>query len=158
MTELNHVGITVGDIDTAITWYTEVFGLKLLLGPIYCDTTTPGAQRRQDIFGPKWGAMKLAHLGTRNGAGIELFEFVEPATQPREENFTYWLTGPHHVAVTVADIHDTLARLVAKGGRQRSGVFDVEGRAYVCYCEDPWGNVLELATASYRELIGAPAS
>jgi catechol 2,3-dioxygenase-like lactoylglutathione lyase family enzyme len=157
MTDVNHVGITVGDIRLAVDWYVEVFGLELLDGPMHCDTTTAGAERRADVFGAKWGAMKLAHLGTPNGGGIELFEFVEPPVQKPEENFAYWRMGPHHVALTVSDFNGTLDRILAKGGRQRSGVYDVHGGAFICYCEDPWGNIVEIVSKSYRELSAATA-
>jgi len=48
---MNHVGLTVGDIDEAVDWYAKVFGLELLDGPMHCDTTTTGAGRRREVFG-----------------------------------------------------------------------------------------------------------
>ena len=63
---MNHVGLTVGDIDEAVDWYAKVFGLELLDGPMHCDTTTTGAGRRREVFGDQWGGMKLAHMLTSN--------------------------------------------------------------------------------------------
>jgi hypothetical protein len=46
-------------------------------------------------------------------------------------------------------------RIVANGGRQRVPVFTfVPGRPFkLVYCEDPWGNVLEIMSHSYAEVF-----
>jgi predicted enzyme related to lactoylglutathione lyase len=155
MPDLNHVGVTVGDIDAAVTFYVDVLGLELLDGPMLCTTTTPGAERRADVFGERWGAMKLAHLLTSNNAGVELFQFIDPPVERRENNFTYWHTGPHHLAFTVDDVPESVERIVAGGGKQRTAIYDVHGDSYICYCEDPWGNVVEVVSVSYRTLSSA---
>jgi catechol 2,3-dioxygenase-like lactoylglutathione lyase family enzyme len=155
MTAMNHVGITVGDIDRAITWYMSVFELRLLAGPAHCDTTTAGAARRADVFGKQWGGMKLAHLATDNGAGIELFQFLEPPVEAPSETFPYWRCGTHHLAVTVTDFDGSLERLLSHGGRQRTEIHEVGEGLRVCYCEDPWGNVVEIVSKTYEELSTA---
>jgi catechol 2,3-dioxygenase-like lactoylglutathione lyase family enzyme len=78
VTDMNHVGVTVPNIDAAINWYVEVFGLQLLAGPLHCDLSTRGGDRRANVFGSRWGAMKLAHLVTANGTGLELFRLSAP--------------------------------------------------------------------------------
>ncbi|WP_225858296.1 VOC family protein [Rhodococcus wratislaviensis] len=152
---MNHVGVTVSDLEKAIDWYVNVFGLELMDGPIDASLATVGASRRQEVFGPNWTGMRLAHLMTANGTGLELFEFVGPPVESLEDNFTYWRVGPHHIALTVADFDAALQRLLDAGGTQRTGVHDVFGGAYVCYCSDPWGNTVELVSKSYRELSNA---
>lgn len=153
MSSINHVGITVRDIDEAVDWYVETFELRLLAGPLHCDLTTAGADRRLDVFGPQWGGMKLAHLESDNGGGVELFEFIEPQVEQPTEAFSYWMLGPHHIALTVLDFDATLERLLSTGGKQRSEVHDVHAGARVCYCEDPWGNVVELVSTTYAGLV-----
>lgn len=155
MTEVNHVGVTVSDIDAAVEWYKKVFGLELMAGPMDCSRHTIGAERRRDVFGEQWGAMKLAHLMTSNGAGIELFQFLEPPVESLDDNFTYWRVGPHHVGLTVDDFDGTLRLLLEEGGLQRTEVFDVYGGALIAYCSDPWGNTLEIVSKSYRDLSDA---
>jgi catechol 2,3-dioxygenase-like lactoylglutathione lyase family enzyme len=157
MTSINHVGVTVPDLEKAVDWYQKVFGLELLDGPMHCDLTTAGASRRLDVFGPQWKAMRLAHLITSNGAGFELFQFVDPPVESPEDNFTYTTIGPHHVAFTVEDFHGTLNKLNDTGGRQRTAVYDVHGGELIVYCEDPWGNIVELVSTSYRDLSSATA-
>lgn len=157
MSDLNHVGITVADIRAAIDFYVSALDLELLEGPLHCDTTTSGAQRRADVFGPRWGGMELAHLVTANNAGVELFQFLDPAVERPAENFRYWRMGPHHVAFTVPDVPATVDKIVAAGGAQRTAVYDVHDGAFICYCEDPWGNVIEVVSTSYRTLSAATA-
>jgi predicted enzyme related to lactoylglutathione lyase len=152
---MNHVGLTVGDIDAAVRWYARVFGLRLLDGPMLCDRTTSGAERRRDVFGERWGGMKLAHMLTANDCGLELFQFLEPEAVKPGENFEYWRYGAHHIAFTVDDFDAALGRIRDHGGRTRTEVYDVHGETFVCYCEDPWGNVLEVVSRRYAELSAA---
>jgi len=147
--------MTVPHLESAIDWYTEVFGMPLLAGPIECDLSTRGAERRRQIFGPTWGRMRIAHLGSSNGAGIELFEFIEPAVIVPEQNFPFATVGLHHVALTVPDFEETLQRLLARGGRQRCSPSEIFAGVLVCYCEDPWGNVLEVTNIEYDVLAEA---
>jgi predicted enzyme related to lactoylglutathione lyase len=155
MTDMNHVGVTVTDIDKAVEWYTSVFGLELLEGPMHCTSETVGADRRAQVFGPHWKHMRLAHLITANGTGLELFEFIEPSVKPLDDNFTYWRPGPHHIALTVDDFEGTVQRVKDRGGVLRTDVFDVWGGAYIVYLSDPWGNTVELVSKSYRDLAAA---
>jgi len=152
---MNHIGLTVGDIDAAVQWYAKVFGLRLLDGPMVCDTTTSGADRRRDVFGERWRGMKLAHMLTANGCGVELFQFLEPEARKPGESFAYWRFGVHHIAFTVDDFDAALGRICDNGGRARTSVYDVHGQTFICYCEDPWGNVLEIVSRSYAELSAA---
>jgi catechol 2,3-dioxygenase-like lactoylglutathione lyase family enzyme len=119
VSRINHVGMTVPHLEPAIEWYCRVLELTLVAGPIECDRSTRGAERRRQIFGPSWGGMRIAHLLGTNGAGIELFEFTEPPVTVPDTNFPFSVVGLHHVAVTVEDFDATIARVLADGGRQR---------------------------------------
>jgi len=152
---MNHVGLTVGDIDKAIRWYQDTFGLILLVGPLHCDTATAGAARRNEVFGSQWAGMKLAHMLTDNGCGLELFEFVIPKGEPPGNNFQYWKYGASHIAFTVDDFDRTLEMITSTGGRARTQVHDVHGGIFICYCEDPWGNVIEIVSGPYGRLSAA---
>lgn len=152
--EVNHVGITVGDIDAAVKFYTSVFDLEVLVPPHTCTRQTAFADRRRDVFGAQWGGMRLAHLATPDGTGFELFEFLDPPTVPPETEFDYWRMGISHICLTVDDFDATLAKLVAAGGRRRSEVHEVAPGTKICYCADPWGVVIELCSASYHHIVG----
>src|ERR1700677_846974 len=51
---LNHIGLTVGDLDKAIDFYTTVFGLTLLVGAETATRETAGADRRAEGVGERW--------------------------------------------------------------------------------------------------------
>jgi len=152
--EINHVGITVGDLDRAVSWYRDVLGFAVLVEPGTHTLSTPNGDRRSDVFGPRWGGMRLAHLATRSGVGVELFQFIEPATIAPEAAFEYWRQGLFHLCVTVDDLDDTVARLKDAGGVVRSDIHTVRPGTRVVYCEDPWGTVIELSSGSYAEITG----
>jgi catechol 2,3-dioxygenase-like lactoylglutathione lyase family enzyme len=148
---VNHVGVTVGDLDAAITFYSEVFELDVLVGAETANTHTAGADRRADVFGERWQEMKIAHLADSNGTGIELFEFIDPAVVYPEEHFDYWRVGLSHLAFTVPDLEAAIASLEAHGGVARTGIHEVLPDCRVCYCKDPWGNAIELSTGTYSQ-------
>jgi len=140
---VDHVGITVTDLDAAIAWYEEVFGLGVLQGP----TVIGGDEERvRDIFGPGVADFRIAYLGSEAGTRVQLFQFTEPAVERRPESFEYWRTGISHVGLACADVADAVARLEAHGGRRRSAILGAPPGPVYCYCEDPDGNVIELIT------------
>jgi catechol 2,3-dioxygenase-like lactoylglutathione lyase family enzyme len=148
---VNHIGVTVGNLERGIEFYTSVLGLELLVGAETANKHTPGADRRAQVFGAHWGEMKLAHLADGNGTGVELFEFIEPAMVYPEEHFDYWRLGLSHLAFTVDDIEATMAALTAAGGEVRTDVHEVLPGCLICYCKDPWGNPIELSTGTYPQ-------
>ncbi len=148
---LDHVGISVPDIDAAVAWYRDVLGCYVLMEPIEAvgDDSHFG-QICRDIFGEAFGSMKMAHLATADGVGIELFQFIDPANE-QPEPFTYWRTGIFHIAITDPDIEGMVRRIADSGGRQRSKVWSLwPDKPYkVCYCEDPWGTIVEVSSHPY---------
>ncbi len=147
----NHVGLTVPDIFAAIDWYEKVFGFRLLMGPRLLEAA--GAAETQSVFGPDFRSAYQAHMLTANGVGLELFQFVEPATAPAETVMNFWRRGVFHLCFTDPDIAARAEKIVAEGGKQRTDIFAfVPGRPWqLVYCEDPWGTVIELFSHSYAE-------
>jgi catechol 2,3-dioxygenase-like lactoylglutathione lyase family enzyme len=153
---LNHIGITVPDIFAAIDWYRELFGFTHLLGPRVLQSASQATHETPSIFGPRFKKAYQAHLMTANGIGLELFQFVEPAVETPADNMEYWKRGYWHLCFTDPDIEGLAARIVATGGRQRCPVYAfIPGRPYkLVYCEDPFGNVIELFSHHYAEAFG----
>jgi catechol 2,3-dioxygenase-like lactoylglutathione lyase family enzyme len=153
---LNHVGVSVPDIDAAIAWYREVFGFTVIADPV--EVPNDGshfANLAADICGERFGGMKIAHMVTGDGVGFELFEFIEPRPERREDTMEYWKNGFFHIAITHPDVEAKVAEIVAAGGVKRSQVWDLfpgEGIT-VCYCEDPYGNVLEIISHRYEQVL-----
>jgi catechol 2,3-dioxygenase-like lactoylglutathione lyase family enzyme len=152
---VNHLGLTVPDIFAAIDWYQDVLGFTHLMGPRLLEATSAATHETPAIFGPRFRKAYQAHMVSGNGVGLELFQFVEPAVERRIDNFEYWKVGVFHICFTDPDVEDLARRIAAAGGRQRIPAFEfVPGRPYkLVYCEDPWGNVLELLSHSYTEVF-----
>ena len=91
---MNHVAVSVLDLDEAIQWYTEVLGFNLVKEPMegVADDTHIG-RLFQDVFGQNFKKLRLAHLSFGNQVGFEIFEFLEPKEEQRQNNFEYWKTG-----------------------------------------------------------------
>ncbi len=145
-------------MDVAVAWYRDVMDMTVLLGPVEISassaTTDPALVNVvKNVFGPNIGKFKLCHLSSANGVGVELFQFIEPKGVRRENNFEYWKTGFYHIAVTEPDIEKLAQRIASSGGRQRTGILELapsSGRK-ICFCEDPFGNVIEIYSHSYEQ-------
>jgi catechol 2,3-dioxygenase-like lactoylglutathione lyase family enzyme len=152
-----HVGLTVPDLDAAIRFYTEAFGFTLLAPPT---EVAAAAEDRgvwadfpfTDVFSG-FAGMRLARLITSSGFGIELFEWTLAAGEVRagRSERDYRDVGFFHLAVLDQDIDGLVARIEQTGGRRRSAIlpaaFPGEPMRF-CYCEDPFGNIIEVVTHS----------
>jgi catechol 2,3-dioxygenase-like lactoylglutathione lyase family enzyme len=150
---VNHVGLTVPDLDAALAWYQEVLGFTLLTPPAELDAADPqlGAAL-EEMLGPRVRRFRMAHLSSANGVGIQMFEFIDPPSRPRDDPTAFWELGLFHLCVADADIERLAARIEASGG-QRSTVWrQIPDAPYAaCYCTDPFGNVIEINSHGYEE-------
>lgn len=103
------------------------------------------------VFGPRLGKFMICHLSTANGVGMELFQFIEPEAVRREDNFEYWKTGFFHLAVTDPDVEGLATRIASTGGKRRTKVLELAPSRKICFCEDPFGNVIEIYSHSYEQ-------
>lgn len=156
----SHIGITVPDLERAVEFYSKAFDLYVIMPPteILHDDSAIG-QMCDDVFGQGWGRFRIAHLATGDGIGIELFEFTD--TRPEANAFEYWRPGLFHFCLQDQDLEARVKRIEELGGRQRMA----RVRAYypgqkpyrMVYCEDPFGNIVELYSHSYELTYSAGA-
>lgn len=151
LTPISHVGLSVPDIDAAVTWYQDTLGFTLLSGPVTVNEASPVADTARSIYGQEWKEMRQAHLAAGNNVGLELFQFVVPAEQPAEEGFFFIRPGFFHLCLVSLDIDALAERIVAAGGSRRTPVLHPSERYSLCYCADPWGNALEINDHSYEQ-------
>ena len=154
MIGISHVGISVPDLDAAIAWYTTVLGFHVLEGPFDLDESSLTGTMARDIYGPRWHHMRQAHLAADDGAGIELFQFLRPRETAVAQPFRYWHPGLFHVCVVSPDVGALAARITEHSGRQMTKVHRPSPRYRLCYCEDPWGNAIEINDRTYTTAHG----
>jgi catechol 2,3-dioxygenase-like lactoylglutathione lyase family enzyme len=127
---LHHAGLSVPDLDRALTWYCEALGLR------------PGFRFEVPPIGLR-GAFVLGD----DDRGVELLEQARSApgvakTNPPQANAVH---GHNHVCFQVDDLDTAHARLIACGAVDVWGPRDSpEPGVRMAYVTDPDGNLIEL--------------
>lgn len=148
----SHIGLSVPSVAEAVKFYEDVMGWYTIMTPSdVVEDDSPIGVMCTDVFGPGWGKFRIAHMSTGDGIGIELFEF--PNNETPEDNFEFWKTGIFHYCVQDPDIEGLAEKIVAHGGRQRMQIreyYPGEKPYRMVYCEDPFGNLVEIYSHSYE--------
>jgi catechol 2,3-dioxygenase-like lactoylglutathione lyase family enzyme len=146
----------VPDLDLAVNWYKEVFGFTLVREPIeFVPDDTLKGMAVKDIHGPSLKKVRMVWLSSANQVGFEIFEYIEPKAEKRTDNFEYWKSGFTHICITDPDIEGLCKKISETGGKQRSKVWEiVPDKGYkIAFCEDPFGNIIEIYSHSYEQTI-----
>lgn len=150
---MNHIGMRVADIAETIEWYTRTLGFTLLDGPRrYERSRAPDLMR--NVYGSGWSALSQAHLASATGMGVELFEFEGASEDPNPgwRPGTVPGLGLYHFCVTARQIDELADAIEASGGRLNTAVDEPAPGTYrMSYCEDPFGNALEINDRSYEQ-------
>lgn len=131
----------------------------------------PGSQKHSielttcgsaSVYPPTLNAVKVAYLVTSDGIGLELFEFIDPPyrrpvsiSEQGSPNYTpemYARGGFFHIAITVGDVDVTCRNVVSTGGQQIGKTIQM-GSDKALYLMDPWGNVIELLTRDFVNVV-----
>ena len=143
---MDHVGITVPDIDEAIAWFEDVMGCvaPLTFGP-FGDPTGTFMQDLLDVH-PRAVIEQITMVRCGRSANIELFEYTAPdqrTTFPRNSDWS-----GHHIAFYVTDIDAAVAYMVSRGAQKFLGPLPVtDGPAAgqsINYFRTPFGTYIEL--------------
>lgn len=156
---INHIGITVPDIDAAVEWYQDVLGFSVISPPA---EVPPDSGHFADLFVDiinEYDGVRQAHLESANGVGFELFEYeassdLEHGRPNIDEN---WQARPgiHHFAITHPNIEELIERVEEGGGEQHSQHWTLipEQPYELVYVVDPWGNMWEVFNRSYAQFF-----
>ena len=160
---LNHVGISVTDIDAAMTWYHDVLGFTIIstVADIIVDNSTSMGRLLSQMYGPEMKHVKMGHMTAGNSVGLEFFQFVDPPAQRynittgASQQFEYARAGFFHICVTDPAPENLVRRIVETGGKQVSPVLNIfTNETYqAVYCLDPFGNLVEVMSASYERTL-----
>jgi catechol 2,3-dioxygenase-like lactoylglutathione lyase family enzyme len=153
---INHIAVSVPSLDEAVKWYREVLGFTTVkqTEEFVVDDSLIGMAVK-DIHGPRLKKMRMAWLSSANQIGFEIIEYVEPKAERRLDNFEYWKSGFIHICITDPNIEELCKRISESGGKQRSKIWEiVPDKGYkIAFCEDPFGNVIEIYDHSYEQTI-----
>jgi glyoxylase I family protein len=143
---LDHLGVTVPDLEEATTLFADVLGRAYLypLGPYGSDddwmTVHLGVDRTATI-------PELRFFRCGDQAVLDVFPYVAPEQRtqvPRNSD-----VGGHHIALYVDDLDEAIEYLVGKGitmmGEPTVSSGLHEGQRWV-YFRAPWGLQLELVS------------
>lgn len=145
---MDHVGITVPDLDAASRFFEEAFDAKPLYDSIKRSDPSFEGPKAEAMLGLAPGTalitMRMMQLG--NGPGLELFEMRGPDQRPAARPSDF---GFQHVAVYVDDIDYATKRFIGAGGTMISAPNEMTGlekgkNDVWRYGRAPWGSVIEL--------------
>ncbi|RQG93572.1 VOC family protein [Natrarchaeobius chitinivorans] len=146
---LGHIGITVDDIDAGVEWYEDVLGFTHVMGPekVHANEGHFGKLVADGMSGFEW--MKIAHMATGNHVGVELFEYD---TTDGESDPDVMQPGLNHICVQDPNIEALATKIDETGGNQIKDIWNVypDEEYKMTYCEDPFGNYIEIHTHGYE--------
>ncbi len=144
---IEHVGLTVPDLDQAIDFFVNVIGCEAFydLGPFVSEgdwmATHLGVHPRAQV-------KRLKFLRCKTGPNLELFEYSSPdqsTVHPKNSDY-----GGHHLAFYVDDMAAALAHLESNGveilGEPTCRESGPSGGQTWVYFKAPWGLSLELVS------------
>ena len=143
-TAVDHTGFTVASLDDAIRFWTDALGFELLrqgeiAGAFIVETTCVDAP-----------TLRAALVEAPNGSRIELVEYAADKSRGLAPA-SLGAIGAAHVAITVGNIEQAVARIEAEGWTAKGLIRSVPSGARqgtkVAYVSGPDGIIVELLQA-----------
>ncbi len=138
ISRLEHVGLSVSDLDRSIAFYRDLLGLEVLrvieAGP---------TMRLGDIVGMPGCSARIAHM-MKGDEMLELFEYKSPRGKPVPADRRQADLGLVHVGFTSTDTRGDYERLKAAGVTFLSEPVEFRPGVWVVYFRGPDGEVGEL--------------
>lgn len=138
ITALEHVGLSVGDLDRSIAFYRDVLGFSVVRV-----LEVPPAMRLGDVVGLPPCTARIAHL-TLGPAMLELFEYRDPRGRPVPPDWTHADHGFNHVGLTSTDTRADWQRLCGRGVEFVGEPLEFRPGVWIVYFRGPDGEICEL--------------
>ncbi|GAA4691263.1 VOC family protein [Pseudonocardia yuanmonensis] len=139
---LDHVGLTVPDIDRATEFFARAFGARVATDIVTEPLAGPEVEAGLGLA-PGTVVQRVRTLRLGDGAALELFEMagVEQSAPPSLADL-----GVHHLAIAVEDMSEALRLVGLAGGRPLADPAPVPGSesSLWVYFSPPWGGLIEL--------------
>ncbi|KIW13751.1 hypothetical protein PV08_08942 [Exophiala spinifera] len=157
---INHVALSVDDLDQAVQWYTENLGFCEIIPSAYMDREKDPKGIVFRVYGGELHKVKVAYLEASNSVGFEIFQFIDPKSeagtvqQPTRFDARSWTQGGFfHVAVTAAEPQKLASKIEDAGGRRVGDAVTLSNGHTALYVQDPWGNAIEICSTNFFDLI-----
>lgn len=142
MPSLNHVGITVSDLDASLAFYCDVAGFELFsrrqMGGEWFDTLTHNSGARIDV-----AMLRL------DGFTLQLVQYLAAAGDRLA--LAHHNVGNPHLCINVADVEAKRREVVSRGGLDPTPIVDIlasGNRSF--YVSDPDGLPVEFLEPAPR--------
>jgi catechol 2,3-dioxygenase-like lactoylglutathione lyase family enzyme len=141
-----HVGLSVPDIDAAIDFYVHALGMRLLVPATDVPLTQDHSGNFLEAFFPGFQGMRAARVLAEGDVAIEFFQWLDEVDPAIRVHRDHRARGYFHVAIVDPDVEGRVSMIMAAGGRRRTATWQVwPDRPFLaCYCEDPFGNIVEV--------------
>ena len=144
---IEHIGITVPDLEQATTFFAEAFGAEKIYDMLDAPLQGPAVEAGLGIpAGATIEAIRMLRLG--EGPNLELFTY---SGTPQREPVVPSDFGIQHFCVYVDDIDEAAERLQRAGAQLLSAPNELpggdagSGNRYL-YARTPWGSTVELVS------------
>lgn len=132
----------VPDLEQAREFYEKMFGFKAIAREDW--------ERGNDFFDQGTGVDGTSARGyvlKGHNCYLELFQYFSPwQIGPQPGSLRAHELGIRHLAFYVDDIFAEYRRLKDLGGMHMKPPAGGNKQGYICYCRDPFGNLIELTT------------
>jgi len=153
--KMSHIGILVGEMAKAVKFYSEALGLEIVMdnSEVIEEEKTAIGRMCIAVFGKGFKGFNIAHLVTEDGIGVELFEMKD---RKERHIVDFSKIGIFHFCLQTDDFQGVIDKVEQYGGKIRMDIMryhpEDDSKPYkMVYLEDPFGNLFELYSHSYRE-------
>lgn len=146
---MEHVGLTVPDIDEACDFFTEILGAEVLFTAAQDFAGEGDWMHRHLNVDPRAVIKEFRYVRLGNGTNLEVFQYEAPeqVRTPLKNSDI----GGHHMAFYVDDMDAAIAFLLEKGVQVLGEPTSYEDGPNLgltwCYFLAPWGLQLEIVSA-----------
>ena len=155
MSSVDHIGLTVGDLDRSVEFYCTV------LDCVVRERAVIKGAEVETLTGVAGAVIHTADLDLPQGGMLELLQYLGPnPTVLAQRRFD---AGHSHIAFTVNDVDATRVRALSAGALDCSLPVTLNepgsswDQARVCYALDPDGRTIEFVQRSTPPSRGVPA-
>jgi catechol 2,3-dioxygenase-like lactoylglutathione lyase family enzyme len=138
ITALEHVGLSVADLDRSIAFYRDVLGFSVAR-----IVEVPPSMRLGEVVGMPPCAARIAHL-TLGAAMLEIFEYRDPVGRPIPEGTVHADHGFNHIGLASTDTRADYARLRTQGISFIGVPVEFRPGVWIVYFRGPDGEICEL--------------